>query len=273
MTLTYTPDCFGERLVRNQSAPIDWGSVVFFGGGQFPYSGDRYQDSSARCNHGTLIPDAATGPQWVWDDYLQRWSLKYTGANYVAKTLPIPAVPPFTLCCWCLAALDGSSQDVISIGAGASVGGYRLNAGMATAGDPVRAITYGSNPRIATAGTIVVGRWCHIAATFESTASRTAWFNGTPGAAQTTNETPSASSLLNIAGLNSGSAYFTGSVADPFYISAALSPAQITWLANPTNRLLVPRQRYLPVAVAGGETPTFKPWWASRCNHLIGAGV
>jgi hypothetical protein len=266
MTLTYTPDCFGERLVRNQSAPIDWGSVVFFGGGQFPQSGNRYYDSSHRQNHGTLLPDMETGPQWVWDDYLQRWVMSFDGSNdYIRVPIPTLTVSSMTIAQWLW--WDGSDVFV-------ALRDYTQGAGTFFPWNNSGTIYYRvGGTSIATSATTTGfnAKWTHWTLTVSGT-DTVLYTNGVAIKAAT----GGASALVTPLywGRNGSSTEYSKIIgSDLFITNTALSAAQIAWLANPTNHLLVPTRTVYPVATSGGETPTFKPWWAARCNNLIGAGV
>jgi hypothetical protein len=257
----------------NGGHPLATG-LVMAGLGRFPKS-NKYPDSSLYGNAGTLT-NMEPATDWVWSDYLQRWCLSLGGTDeYVLHGVPPLTAAPATLAAWIYATVDGASQDIISVNNNTTDDALRLNIGMATAGDPVRAVTTGLNSRIDEQGTVLLNTWMHAAATFSSATNRMAWLNGVPSdTAETTSETPSGINSMLIGATRNSSAtlinFFTGYVTDVMIWNRALSPAEIAILANPSDTMLggliLPPMRRLWAVSLGGVTPAYR-------NLILGGGV
>ena len=199
-------------------------------------------DLSGYQRHGTLT-NMVAGTDWVQSPIGPALEIVGASSQYVAASpWTWPVAVPLTLGAWFKISLDGASEAILSVYDFDAESGWFLNAGMASAGDPFRAITahtglYG----IATAGGISMNVWHCGVGVFRSNASRVAWLDGVAGAEETTSRTPS------------------GAAIEGAYMGRALTNRNMTGQIGPCgvwNRVLQPAEiqdfyRWPPVSCGG----------------------
>lgn len=212
---------------------------------------DYFHDSSLYNNHGTLEPDAATGPQWEWSEELGRWGLEFDGNNDYVETLAgIAPNNDFTWCSWAYIrapfrddlftwkSADGTQDIGMYIGDAATPYAQKLvayfNAVVAQSADDVQ-----------------INTWVHLAIRRLGTSVQ-CYIGGEP------NGTAGSSSAgvsgyqrrlwlgSNHSGFFALSAFnHDGFIADPLIFPRALSAAEIALLADPSFHPIVPlRERW-----------------------------
>jgi hypothetical protein len=204
-------------------------------------------------------------------------------AGILCDSTPVTGVQ-VTLVSWFVEAVDGEADTLLGIFSPVDdTNAYYLNLGMASAGDPVRAISYAGSASIATVGTIALNSLNHAAAVFASATSRTAYLNGVGGTANTTNSTPSGLSRIGIA-CGYGATYPTGPFGGTIYsaeiYNRALSAAEILLSYNSPfgtpdkPRLLFPstRKYYILTSVPSGDMTGTSTGTSTVTGTLKGAG-
>jgi len=144
----------------------------------------------------------------------------------------------------------------------------------------VRAVADGATQAYASSASgFAAGVWQHGIAEFKNDASRTAYLNGVPGTANTTNMAPASVTLGTIGGLRRTALAipFTGSICDVLIFNRVLSRSEIAALADPQwsimcGGLIVPRRRIMWPVGAGAAGGTVYERSASESMGVSDAG-
>jgi len=265
------------RYRRETQRPDDWtlapghwmrGGMRFFAGGH-GHGSARMIDSSGFGNHGVLT-NMTPLTDWVYAPELGRMATDYDGSNdhiVLPAGSAILTAAPITLAAWFKPTVATVDEAIVGLGqTGASGADYfALGSYGALTGDPVRAVADGTTPAYASSASgFAAGVWQHGIAEFKNDASRTAYLNGVPGTANTTNMAPASVTLGTIGGLRRTALAipFTGSICDVLIFNRVLSRSEIAALADPQwsimcGGLIVPRRRIMwPVWAGATYTAT-----------------
>lgn len=225
-------------------------------------AGDHYHDSSLYGNHGTLEPDASTGPQWEWNDYLGRWVLRFDGSNdYVelGSRAPWQNDQAGTIAAW----IRPSVALGTIVGYGDSTSGLlnlNVRTGVTPGGVPRLDVTHsqngGSIQGVHGSTTLSVDQWYHCAVVSDGASyslyvngdaeSLTAWTGTNNGNwyGDTNADAADSASIGAVLFNNARQGFATGLIADALIFSRALSPAEITLLADPSFRVVRGEERW-----------------------------
>jgi hypothetical protein len=120
--------------------------------------------------------------------------------------------PPLLLASWCRFESVGVFQNSISVGVtGSNNNRYTLGI---TAGGAVQAVTRTTSSSSATAGTVTVNTWQHIAGYYGSATSRFAYLNGVAGSEDTTSRAPTGLDQIDIGRQANGGGSMDGKLAE-----------------------------------------------------------
>jgi hypothetical protein len=155
-----------------------------------------------------------------------------------SSSVPVTAVP-LTIACWGAAA-NSVFQTGVDLWDGNAGSPDRF--GLFFAGNASRVIRArsdqgGTEASANSATGYTAGVWCHAAAVFASSTSRTAYLNGAAGTTNTTSNTPSGVSRTDIGGSTGNS--MSGQLAEIGVWSVALEASEIAALAAGACPLLV----------------------------------
>lgn len=168
-------------------------------------------------------------------------------SDYGENTAAVLTSAPLTLACWAYFAERTTVQTLMCLGVNTANANFlALDMAGTVANDPIRALT-GSATGNGVAGSVngpgADNTWGHCAAVFASATSRTAYFNGTAGTANTTSRTPSGINRTELGRLlfESGSItnYMNGRLAEAGIWNVALSAADILQLSKGVSPRLV----------------------------------
>lgn len=181
----------------------------------------------------------------LFDCYKPTLARKFTAASSHRLTRSSAAVSdvPLTMSAWFLA--NNVTSDCVLIGiADKDVTNHLhlLQILGSVGGDPVRALSRDSGGFSGgTSGTFVANTWAHAAGVWSSTTSRRAYFNGSPGAADTASRVPANLDATDIgrAGDSTPTEYMEGQIVWPAIWNVALSDAEVALLASGVNPLTV----------------------------------
>lgn len=153
---------------------------------------------------------------------------------------PVTAVP-LTLACWFNPTAVTQSDVLIAITDGSSNNTFRLEAGGAVAGDPVRAITRAaaSQANADTSTSISAGSWQHGCAVFSAINARAAYLNGGGKGTNVTSRTPTGINATSLGMEGASFEPYTGLIAEAAVWDAALTDAEVAILALGVSPLLV----------------------------------
>jgi hypothetical protein len=166
-------------------------------------------------------------------------SFQFNGTTAYMELAPSPILAlPCTIAAWFNPDTDTVDRSVASVGAGTAR--FLLQAGGATAGDPIQAFSVNAagTTQVASAGDFGPLSWQHAAGVWASSTSRTAYYNGVAGAANTTNNTADPTTFLRATvGMryngNVRGGFFAGKIAHVAIWNIVLSGAEIASLATP----------------------------------------
>lgn len=212
--------------------------LVFAGLGAHP--GSRiFRDSSGRHNHGTLEPDFATGPTWLWDAELGRHVTQYDGSDdYI--TVPHSASFLFGTGDFTIAVWFNRSNNGIMLGKDTNTDRQWILTFAFTTGFKLSFISIPDGPlQLNGATDVLSGVWYHGAVTRRA-GTLTIYLDGIADGTAASSAAINGTNDINI-GRREFPGFpdsFIGSLSDPLIYSRALSPAEIAWLADPTNRLV-----------------------------------
>lgn len=251
---------------RNPKAPTSlWDGLVLDGAYAGLHPGtNRFVDGSGLENHGTLTNmDAST--DWVWSDELGRWALDFDGSNDLVVT-PVIALGTTYSLSWCM-------QYTKTTG-GEPIGGANLNNSYGCyVNSPTTATTLIHSPIFpaASVASDSLGVLSPIELMHFSIVRKNArvefYVRGLKlgGTKTLANNEPFSVSLLGSERLTP--VYqFKGKLADVLFHNRDISPPEITWLADRSNRLYTPDTRraiWVP-------TP-FNPALMRRQRRMAGA--
>ncbi len=167
-------------------------------------------------------------------------------SNYLGISSAVKTAVPLTMACWVYPANNTTYYNVMSVSKTSAAGDnyFVIAIDGSIGGDPVIADATSSLPAsgVATAGTYTANSWQHIGGVFTSNTSRTAYYNGTGGTANTTSVTPSGISATTIGGYRNSSGGFgmlNGRVAEAAIWGAALTADEMRELARGACPLMV----------------------------------
>lgn len=219
-----------------------FGDAVFAGCGAFQ-AGDYFHDSSHYGNHGTLEPNAATGPQWEWSEELGRWGLRFDGAN---DCVELPANPSLnvtsdiTFSFW-LATTSPSNQHILRGYNLSGFAGYGVSLGQIATG---KVAYWNGSSWVGGNSAINDGVLRHLAITVAGTVA-TFFVSGIADGTATTSPPTSYVGTRILGARNPADGVIIGSLFDPLIFPRALSPDEIWWLAQRENHPIVPlRERW-----------------------------
>lgn len=259
----------------NYDAPLAEGLVFAGLGGHGCIGSMVYPDSSLYGNHGKLTNmDAAT--DWVWVPELGRWGNDFDGAN---DRISVPS-PPISNGHFSLAAF----AFVTNLTRDGTIWGHRYGStgtslliwfDYATT-NTFRMLIDGDRPQTGDNYGVNGQQWNHVVGVYDGT--RKLYVNGTMGDSDTGTVAFDAGTGWTI-GSEGTDRYFTGMLVDTCIWSRALTPSEISALADPSNvdlrvggvpLILPPRRRFF--ASVEIPAPTFNPAWARYVNNYIGLG-
>ena len=186
-----------------------------------------------------------------------------TNAALRATSTPVTAAP-LTIACR-FNQTTSAAQLLVSVGVNGGVDRFQLfTSGTTSIAVAAFAGGAGSSGQATIAGSPTAGQWHHAAGVFESSASRSAYWNGVAGTPETTAATPSGVNSIVIGARYNTTlgAYFGGSIAEVCIWNAALTAEEINshFLGFP-GRLIRPSaiRFYAPLVrniqdLAGGIT-------------------
>ena len=200
-------------------------------------------------------------------------------ANYVQYARVTPFTPPFTMCCWFLATDTTSAHTLMSVGkSGSDNSRHILYARGDLTRDPINVFTSSDTGGLSSAYTgvtstgYIANTWTHAAGVWAATDLRIPYINGIGPAGDTKNLSVTGCDLSRL-GLRAQAAAglpLGGMIADSLYYNRDLAPDELTWLANPANRLYVPDTRRV-VWFPSDATTHLWPWQIRRRRRTSGA--
>ncbi len=159
-------------------------------------------------------------------------------SEYLTLASAVATAAPLTFACWFRSSDNATSQDLISIGNSAGTDYFTVNAGGATAGDPIRAITrQGVTTAIAVSSTgYTANTWHHACAVFSAANARAAYIDGGSKGTETTSATPASLNQTRLGARASVEATtntaLNGRIAQCAIWNVALNDAEIAALAR-----------------------------------------
>lgn len=166
----------------------------------------------------------------------------FNGTNDALRTTTAPVTAaPLTIACW-FNQTASAGQLLVSIGVNGGVDRFQIfTNGPITQAVAATSIQGGTSAQSVFAGVPTAGQWHHAAGVFESTTSRTAYWNGVAGTPNTTSATPSGVNSVVIGARYNTTlgAYFGGSIAEVGIWNAALTADEIASLAAGFNPRLI----------------------------------
>ena len=150
-----------------------------------------------------------------------------TDGQTFRTTSPLVSAYPFTMAVW-FYPLSTSNQDMITIGDNAT----DVHLLRATSGGAVFAGSFTGSGGSSIAGSYSPNTWGHAAGVWTSATSRTAYYNGSAGTTNTTNETVSTLDELSIGGNYGQTILFNGYLADAAIWNVSLTADEIASLAK-----------------------------------------
>jgi hypothetical protein len=233
-------------------------------------------------NNGAGIPSlltpgnlAVVGSSMLWGNSPKGLAVVGNSAKAYSLASPFTATP-FTLAAWFRVAADGTAMTPISLANNGSASQFQeLMCGMATAGDPLRVLTYDGGLAEAQVGTIVVNTDYFGAGVWGAANSRFGYLNGVVGTAETSSKIPSGLNTLGVGGLTTSTPerHMNGNVYGAAAWSRALSVNELHWLHSDPYCFLreVKKRSYGFVGAAAGGS--FKAFWTRRRSGLLTPGV
>ena len=184
--------------------------------------------------------------------------------KYFSRVDATLTADPITISCWFYPTALTAEMTLVSLSPDSASNGYALKCMGAVAGDPIYAqkdlVTTGNAVAGGPDGTANV--WYHAAGVFTSTLSRTAYFNGTAGAEETT-EVVDGTIAFQAVGVTRRSTIvnpIVGYVAEAAVWNIALSATDISDLAGGKSALLVQPDnlvRYWPLLGILNDEPDY----------------
>lgn len=133
--------------------------------------------------------------------------------SLTSSVLPLSA-EPILMCCWARYATLGNARDLMSIGISGDLDD-RWTLGRNTSNEATATARSIANGIAAFSTAMVVDRWYHLAAYFESTTSRYVYVNGIISTQNTTSIIPLGANDLKIGQQHSASNYHNGDMMEP----------------------------------------------------------
>ena len=161
-----------------------------------------------------------------------------SSSQYLNRAAAVVTNVPLSMAARFISYDDTNAQDIVSIGTSGVAGRdrFQLIAANNVTNNPVRATT--ANTSVATAadtGTYTVGTWAHAGATFTSSTSRRAFFNGVAGSSNTTSCVVTTNNATTIGAVwfdNALTNFFDGAIADVMIWNATVRPEVMQRLAD-----------------------------------------
>jgi hypothetical protein len=157
-----------------------------------------------------------------------------------ATTTPVTAVP-LTIACWFNQTASAAGL-LVSIGVNGGVDRLQIfTNGPLSQAVAATSIQGGTSAQATVAGVPTAGEWHHAAGVFESSTSRTAYWNGTAGTPNTTSATPSGVNSVVIGARYNTTlgAYFSGGIAEVAIWNAALTAEEIASMSKGFHPTLI----------------------------------
>jgi len=257
---------------RNPKAPSSlWDGLVLDGAFAGLHPGTtRFADGSGLGNDGTLTNmDPAT--DWVWVPELGRWALDFDGSNDYVYLGTSSALNPISIsvCCWIR--LNSIHPTNYSAFVSRAAGGWELlihGPKLAMYGNA----TSGTFSYDGTGKTLAVNTWYHVVMVYSNYIGLIGYLNGVvDGSGVSQGDMIQTVTPAHIgAEVSPLGRYSNAIISDVAIWSRVLAPAEITWLANPANRLYVPDTRrafYVPDVSAATHR---WPWQIRRMRRTAG---
>lgn len=213
----------------------------------------QYADASGYGNHGTLTN--MDGSNWLFDPILGRFVLNFTATGqYVVAPSILLGSSDFTVAGWVQHRAGSATYPVLVSEGDTGSGEWML---LLTSANTCQ--FYGSTGSVSVlGGSYSSGKWVHVACHRSGKEARL-FVNGIHVASDTyASANLSTTKSLQLGGADSDSdRWLVGLLGDILVYNRALSPAEISQLADPSNTLLSglilpPRRMVFPAAVAGG---------------------
>lgn len=232
----------------------------------------KYVDSSLWGTHGTLT-NMTPATDWVWDGTLNRFALDFDGSND-SVNMGTGGIYPSTMsfAAWIWSSSTSSTYRCI---AGRYTGTTATSVWRLELDNPntkmLFSVIIGDSAKTADVVGIATDTWFHFCGVHDGSVVTT-YVNGIEqGSANAASGAIDTDPCAFVLGARStGSTNWKGKLSDPLLYSRALSPAEISMLADPSNvmlsgLILPPRRRLW--AVSGGAPAV------TRRNLIIGGGV
>lgn len=156
------------------------------------------------------------------------WDFSGSSQHIVATSVPVTGTP-LTLAAWINPDNATSAQGLLSVDTNGT-GNHRFL--LYIVSSAVRAFVRDTGESEASKGTLVAGKWQHVAAVFPSSTSRTPYLEGVAGTTSTTSVTPSGMDRTRIGATAAGTLPFNGRIAWPAVWNADLDDDEFRWLAK-----------------------------------------
>lgn len=201
-------------------------------------------------------------------------ALSFDGAaHYVDFSSAVVLAEPLTMACWIYPTGATAAEHAVALGNDGAAGFFSLRIAGATAGDPITAGRQSATgvPAYAIGPNCTLNSWQHVAATFATTANRTAWRNGIAGEVETTTLGAVSPDFTSVGALkrNALSSYFTGYISGAMIWNRVLLPPEIRDLYVDPWAMYTLRRR---VQVRGTAVGTIRwPWQQRRHRRMAGA--
>ena len=245
--------------------------LVFAGLGEHPGT-TWYEEMSGLGNHGALTNmDPAT--DWVWSPELGRWALDFDGSNdYVSGPAWGQQNTSLSMVAWVKPAVVAGGY----LFGTANSGSFSSGAVAFHTSGLLQWRNAGSGTIVYSGTALAVGAWRHIAATRVGDAGTLTWYlDGAYSNAGTATEVTQSNAgqrfCIGRWGDYASAAYYSGLLADMLVFQRVLDPSEVSWLADPTNRLRVPwvRRSWL----VGSSPPAPPPTGSGSATILLSAAA
>lgn len=202
----------------------------------------------------------------------------FNGTNDALRATSAPVTAaPLTIACW-FNQTTSAAQLLASVGVNGGVDRFQIFTSGTTSVAVAATVIGGAAIAQATiAGVPTAGQWHHAAGVFDSSTSRTSYWNGAAGTPNTTSATPSGVNSIVIGARYNTTlgAYFGGAIAEVGIWNAALTADEIASLANGFNPKLIrpsARRFYAPLVrniqdLSGGVTLSELGTGTSQSDH------
>lgn len=240
--------------------------AVFLGLGAHPGS-ERFIDTSAYCNHGTL----QQAPTWEWMQGINRWGLRFSVSHAVncGNQSAFSATSQVTVAAW----VDTTTFAVTTTVAGKwETGGATNNSYLLYGSGSVRFILQQSNTVIREVTATSPSNGMHHIVGMADGEDLSIYIDGLLVSALVSYDGTISVSTANFeVGRFNGNFPMVGLIADPLIFSRALSHAEIALLANPAFQLVRPWRQLWPrvpdpviIPVDSWTAPDRRTDWAAQ---------